>query len=201
MGLFTNFKRNHRRNKAWNEARSYRQAGNFAEAAKVWERLAPEALEYNELIYADDCRDAFKLYLQARDPESALRNARNALRVISDSGWITKSDHTVDDICAMVGELYGGGYAPAAEIFANEINAELVKHNLAPRFETKHGKFYTVTERWLQNLIRGYERALDSALHHRIYVIVAAVLVAEAKPQAMRVWTLVPLLNPGTIWA
>jgi multidrug efflux pump len=48
------------------------------------------------------------------------------------------------------------------------------------RHETKHGKFYTVTERWLQNLIRGYERALDSALHHRIYVIVAAVLVAIA---------------------
>ena len=143
MGLFTNFKRNHRRNKAWNEARSYRQAGDFADAAKVWERLAPEALEYNELIYADDCRDAFKLYLQARDPESALRNARNALRVISDSGWITKSGHTVDDICNMVGELYGGGYAPAADVLSSEINAELVKHDLPPRFETKHGKFPT----------------------------------------------------------
>ncbi len=121
MGLFTNFKRSHRRNKAWNEAYRYRHANNFAEAAKVWEHLAPEALEYNELIYADDCRDAFKLYLQAKDPESALRNARNALRVISDSGWITKSDSTLDDICAMVGELYGAGDATAAEIFSNEI--------------------------------------------------------------------------------
>src|SRR5258706_8708237 len=133
MGLFTNFKRGHRRNKAWNEAYRYRHANNFAEAAKVWEHLAPEALEYNELIYADDCRDAFKLYLQAKDPESALRNARNALRVISDSGWITKSDSTLDDICAMVGELYGAGDATAAEIFSNEINTELVKHNLPPR--------------------------------------------------------------------
>jgi hypothetical protein len=141
MGFFTNFKRNHRRNKAWNEAYRYRDAGNFAEAAKVWERLAPEALEYNELIYADDCRDAFKLWLKARDPESALRNARNALRVISDSGWITKSDHTVDDICNMVGELYGAGDATAAEIFGNEINAELVKNNLPPRFQTSHRKF------------------------------------------------------------
>ena len=52
--------------------------------------------------------------------------------------------------------------------------SKLLKH------ETKHGKFYTVTERWLQNLIQGYERALDSALHHRIYVIVAAVLVGFA---------------------
>jgi multidrug efflux pump len=48
------------------------------------------------------------------------------------------------------------------------------------RHETKHGRFYTVTERWFRNLIKGYERALDSALHHRTYVIVAAVVVGLA---------------------
>jgi len=52
--------------------------------------------------------------------------------------------------------------------------SKLLKH------ETQHGKFYTVTERWIQNLIAGYKRALDSALHHRIYVIAAAVLVGLA---------------------
>ena len=52
--------------------------------------------------------------------------------------------------------------------------SKLLKH------ETKHGRFYTVTERWFQALIAGYRRALDRALHHRLYVIVAAIAVAAA---------------------
>jgi multidrug efflux pump len=50
--------------------------------------------------------------------------------------------------------------------------SKLLKH------EEKHGKFYNITERWLQNLGTGYKRALDAALHHRVYVIVAALFVA-----------------------
>ncbi len=46
------------------------------------------------------------------------------------------------------------------------------------RHEEKHGRFYNVTERWFRNLIAGYRRALDRALHHRLYVIAAAVFVA-----------------------
>ncbi len=48
------------------------------------------------------------------------------------------------------------------------------------RHETRHGRFYTVTERWFQALISGYRRALDWALHHRPVVIVAAIAVAAA---------------------
>ncbi|MGZ5569798.1 MAG: efflux RND transporter permease subunit [Usitatibacter sp.] len=48
------------------------------------------------------------------------------------------------------------------------------------RHEAKHNRFYVVTERWLENLIQAYSRALDLALHHRIYVVAAAVLVAFA---------------------
>jgi multidrug efflux pump len=50
--------------------------------------------------------------------------------------------------------------------------SKLLKH------EEKHGRFYTTTERWFENLIKGYTRALDHALHHRLYVIAAAVFVA-----------------------
>ncbi len=46
------------------------------------------------------------------------------------------------------------------------------------RHETKHGRFYTVTERWFEALIAGYRRALDRALHHRVYVFIAALAVA-----------------------
>jgi hypothetical protein len=61
--------------------------------------------------------------------------------VVSASDWIIEYENTIGDVCKMVGEFYGAGYASAAEIFANEINAELLKHKLTPRFETKHKKF------------------------------------------------------------
>jgi hypothetical protein len=50
MGFFTEFRQNRRSSKAWNEARDYSGAGNFAAAAEVYERLAKESLQYNELI-------------------------------------------------------------------------------------------------------------------------------------------------------
>lgn len=143
MRFFENFRRDRRRSKAWSEAYGFRKAENFAEAAKVYERLALESLQYNELIYEGDCHDAFNYWIKAGNPENALRNARDALRVIGDSDWITDSVDTVDDVCKMVGELYGAGYAPAADVLANEINAKLVAHKLPARFETKHGKFPT----------------------------------------------------------
>jgi len=46
------------------------------------------------------------------------------------------------------------------------------------RHEERHGRFYNMTERWFQALVAGYRRGLDRALHHRIYVLAAAVLVA-----------------------
>jgi hypothetical protein len=141
MGLFNNFKRNRHRSKAWDEAYAYRKAGKFAEAAKVCERIAAESLQYNELIYAGDCHDAFKDWLKAADPENAMRTARDALRVIGSSDWMIEMDDTRDDICRIVGEFYEAGYGAAADLFANEINAELARHQLPPRFETKHGKF------------------------------------------------------------
>jgi len=50
--------------------------------------------------------------------------------------------------------------------------SKLLKH------EEKHGRFYNVTERWIQNMVDGYKRVLDVALHHRLYVVAAAVFVA-----------------------
>jgi len=141
MGFFANFKRKRRRQKAWDETYRLKGDGNFAEAARVYEQLAAESLEYNELIYEDDCHDAAECWLKAASPEMALRNARNALEVIANTVWIKDSSATVDDICKMVGEFYEAGYAPAADTFANEINAALIRNGLPPRFDTKHGKF------------------------------------------------------------
>jgi multidrug efflux pump len=51
--------------------------------------------------------------------------------------------------------------------------SKLLKH------ESKHSRFYEVTERWFEKMNAGYKRALDAALHHRIYVIAAALVVAS----------------------
>jgi hypothetical protein len=142
MGFLADLKQRRRRSQAWDEAYAFRQAGDFASAAKVCEGLAAGTLTDNELIYESDCHDAMKDWLKAHDVENALANARNALRVIAASNWFP-ADSTVDDICEMVGEFYTEGYATVADMFANEINAEYVKHNLPVRFTTKHGKFPT----------------------------------------------------------
>ncbi len=51
--------------------------------------------------------------------------------------------------------------------------SKLLKH------ETKHGKLFTMTERWFEKLVAGYRRALDAALHHRVYVVIAAILIGS----------------------
>ncbi len=51
--------------------------------------------------------------------------------------------------------------------------SKLLKH------ETRHSRIYEITERWFQRLIEGYRRALDFALHHRTYVVVAAVAIGS----------------------
>jgi hypothetical protein len=143
MGFFADFRRNRRRSKAWDEAYSFIRVGNFAAAASVYERLAADSVQHNELIYESDCHDAFKMWLKAMNVDNALTQARNALRVISASDWLSSSSDTVDDLCKMVGELYVAGYATAADAFSSEINEQLVAHDLPARSQIKHGKFPT----------------------------------------------------------
>jgi multidrug efflux pump len=46
------------------------------------------------------------------------------------------------------------------------------------RHETKHGAVYNAIEGFFRGLTAGYRRALGWALHHRVWVVVAALLVA-----------------------
>ena len=140
-GFFAKFLRGRRRSKAWDEAYRFKKAGNFAAAAGVYEGLAADSLADNELIYEGDCHDAFQMWLQAKNIDNALAQARNALRVTSDCRCLVWSDSTVDDLCKMVGELYVAGYATAADAFAKEINERLIALGLPARLETKHAKF------------------------------------------------------------
>lgn len=121
-----------RRNKAVGEASDLEYNGKYGEAAEVYARLAAEQGKSNELIYAIYIHDAFNLWLKAKEIDKAIAQAREVLRVLSDSGWLKKSDDTVNDLSQMVGELYVAGYTAEADTFSREINAELVAQGLAP---------------------------------------------------------------------
>lgn len=143
MGIFTEFRRRRRRSKAWGQAYDFKRQRKFAEAAAVYERLAEDSFKYNLFIYSGDCHDAFRLWLEAKNIDNAMREARKALHAISEKGWIKTSKSAVDDLCKIVGELYVSGYATAADTFAREINEQLEKNGLPPRLEIRRGKFPT----------------------------------------------------------
>ncbi len=126
------YQRDRRRNKAVGEASDLEYNGKYGEAAEVYARLAAEEGKSNELIYALYRRDAFELWIKAKDIDKAMDTARDILRVLSDAGWLKKSDDTVNDLSQMVGELYVAGYTAEADTFSKEINAELVAEGLAP---------------------------------------------------------------------
>jgi hypothetical protein len=143
MGLFTNFQRSRRRSKAWGQAYEFKKQGKLAEAAGVYERLAEDSFQYNLLIYGGDCHDAFKLWLEAKNIDNAMREARKALHALSEKSWLKMSTSAVDELSKMVGELYVSGYATAADTFAREINEQLVLNGLPPQLEIRRGKFPT----------------------------------------------------------
>jgi rubrerythrin len=126
------FQRDRRRNKTVGEATDLDYDGKPGESAEVYAKLAAEEGESNELIYALFSQNAFKLWLKAKEIDKAMAKARDILRVLSDSGWLKKSDDTVNDLSQMVGELYVAGYTAEADTFAKEINAALVAQGLAP---------------------------------------------------------------------
>jgi hypothetical protein len=126
------YQRDRRRDKAVGEASDLDYNGKPGEAAEVYANLAAEELKSNELIYALYSRDAFKLWLKAKNIGKAMAQARDVLRVMSDAGWLKKSDDTVNDLSQMVGELYVAGYTAEADMYTKEINAALVAQRLAP---------------------------------------------------------------------
>jgi type VI protein secretion system component VasK len=126
------YQRDRRRDRAVGEASDLDYNGKPGEAAEVYAKLAAEELKSNELIYALYGRDAFKLWLKAKNIEKAMAQAREVLRVLSDAGWFKKSDDTVNNLSQMVGELYVAGYTAEADTFSKEINEALVAQGLAP---------------------------------------------------------------------
>jgi hypothetical protein len=132
VGAFQRWRRSRRINKALDEALSLERDGKYAEAATVYARMADEFIVDNPLIYQLYAHDSFRMWLKAKDIDNALRQADTVLRVLSDTGWIGRSDEAVDDLSKMVGELYVGGYVAEAGALSDEINQQLKAHGVPP---------------------------------------------------------------------
>jgi predicted RNA-binding Zn-ribbon protein involved in translation (DUF1610 family) len=133
QGIFQKIRRNRRRKEALDEAFSLDRSGKYAEAAGVYARLAEEEAQANPLIYQLYNHDAFREWLKANDLEKTMQAARDALKILGDTGWLGRSSEAVDDLSQMVGELYVAGRSSEAEALSQEINSQLAAHGVAPR--------------------------------------------------------------------
>jgi hypothetical protein len=130
VGAVHRWQRSRRNNLALDEALSLERDGKYTEAAAVYTRMAGEYIADNPLIYQLYSHDSFRMWLKAKDVENALRQAETVLRVLSDTGWISRSDDAVDDLSKMVGELYVAGYVTEAAALSDKINQQLKAHGV-----------------------------------------------------------------------
>jgi hypothetical protein len=130
VGAIHRWQRSRRNNLALDEALSLERDGKYTEAATVYTRMADEYIADNPLIYQLYSHDSFRMWLKAKDVENALHQAETVLRLLSDTGWISRSDDAVDDLSKMVGELYVSGYVTEAGELSDEINQQLKAHGM-----------------------------------------------------------------------
>ena len=130
VGAIQRWQRGRRINQALDQALSLDRDGKYAEAAAVYSLMADEFVVDNPLIYQLYAHDSFRMWLKARDIDNALRQADTVLRVLSATGWISRSTDAVDDLSKMVGELYVGGYVTEAGALSDEINQQLKAHGV-----------------------------------------------------------------------
>lgn len=128
--------RERRRSAAVDRAIELDGKGDFAGAARVYEDFALESLSETTLMSSLYRRYAFEEWLNAKEPQNALRQALEALRLLCDDDgkWI-KSDNgeNADEVISMVSQLYAAGYPEQASELAAEANKQFEKYGLTVR--------------------------------------------------------------------
>ena len=109
------------------QASSLSLGGQTAEAARAYEKVAEAYLGDNNLIFANTCYTAFKLWLKAGDSKEALRLAERSLKVLDDSAWLEKSMEQWLQLKQMMDEMKAAGYQAEAQALAQKMNGKLAK--------------------------------------------------------------------------
>lgn len=146
FGFIKNYLRSRQRHKTWEAAYDLSHSGRYAEAAEIYVQRAAQSLGYNQFMYANDCIDAFKMWLQAKNIEKALEQAYNVFQISVQGNWLKDSMDSIEDLSKIVGELYLAGYGTEAAKFADEVNEHLRLKGLAIRILLKESGFNGAAE-------------------------------------------------------
>lgn len=132
--------RHYKSNKLGNAARNLKFADKFAAAAETYERQADLDLPNNELIYADECKYAFEMWMKAGNYEKALEQARRALHGYTLGDWLKGENSYIDNLTEMVGDMRKADRVDEADAFLNDINKYLASIGEQPVVVTLSGK-------------------------------------------------------------
>ncbi len=104
--------RTQRLTKALDEGAALVRQGKYAEAAEFYTRLAQKELKNNEWYFAFYCRNAFQMWIKAKEPHKALLEAGKVLSVyVMNNGRLMKynSGDEVEKLTSMVERFFRGG--------------------------------------------------------------------------------------------
>lgn len=105
----------------------------FAEAARIYSDFADQHLAESTLQYSTHCEYAMENWIEAKQPQEALEQARRALRSFGndDGEWMRySSGDYAGALVKMATKLHTDGFTAEAETFAREVNEQLEKYNV-----------------------------------------------------------------------
>lgn len=140
MGWIQKMISNWKSNTLGSRARRFQYDDRFAEAAEAYAQQADVDLPDNELIYADECKYSFDMWLKAKNPQKALEQARRSLHGYTLGDWLKGENSYIDDLTGMVGDLRKADYVDEADAFLTDINNYLASIGEEPLIVTFAGK-------------------------------------------------------------
>ncbi|HMJ08937.1 MAG TPA: hypothetical protein VK468_08025 [Pyrinomonadaceae bacterium] len=140
MGSIQEFIRDRKRDSIDNVAWQLKGQGKYAEAAGKYIEEAEIAKVDNDLIYADECRYAFEMWMKAGETEKALEQARNALSGYKRGDWLKGENDYIQNLLSMVSDLNKADHMDEADLLLGDINTYLVSVGEMPATVTRWGK-------------------------------------------------------------
>lgn len=126
MAWFQKMSRHWRSRIAGNKASDLKFSGQYEKAAEAFAEQADIDLPENELIFADECRYSFDMWMKAGNAEKALEQGRRALSGYEKGDWLKGDNDYIDDLTYMVGELQKADHVDEADTLLTDINNYLV---------------------------------------------------------------------------
>jgi len=140
MGWIQKMIRKLKSNRLGIAARQFKYDDKFADAAETYAQQADIDLPANELIFADECKYAFEMWMKAGNPQKALEQARRALNGYSRGHWLKGENPYIDNLTEMVGDLRKADRVDEADAFLSDINKYLISIGEQPVIVTLSGK-------------------------------------------------------------